>query len=68
MKIRALRAEAAARSQPARSGRVGHPDRGNGLAFKTEDMPMWFLPISISLSMAKTRMGWSVRIRVYVLF
>ena len=25
---------------------------------------MWFLPISISFSMKKTRMGWQVHIRV----
>jgi hypothetical protein len=59
-----LRAEAACAAPAGASARIGRADRGNGLALDHGGDVMWFLPLSITLSVRKTRTGWSVAVRV----
>jgi len=59
-----LKAEAAALSQPVQSWRMSRRDRGNGFAFNSEVHAMWFLPVSVTLEMKRTRTSWTLVIRV----
>lgn len=58
-----LLAKAEGPSQPAPPGRIGHPGQGEGPASKGV-MPMWLLPLSITLDVKKTRRSWTLRLRV----
>ncbi len=49
-------------------GRTGHPGLGEGLALEMEMMRMWFLPLTITLEMKKTRSGWQASLRVTFIF
>jgi len=59
-----LRAEAAAPNQPALPLSMRHRDRGNGFALNPEVTAMWYLPLSITLEMKRTRTSWQLRFRV----
>ena len=61
--LRHLRAKQYASSQPVHR-EDGPPDHGNGLALKTGGDAMWYLPLSITLEMKKTRSSWSLILRV----
>ena len=45
-------------------GKMGLPDRGNGLAGHVEVYEMRIFPISITLIIRKTRTTWSMTVRV----
>lgn len=43
---------------------MGLSDLGIGLARKTGGDAMWYLPLSITLEMKKTRTSWQLTIRI----
>jgi len=60
-----LKAEAVALNQPVQLRRMSYRDRGNGFAFNSEVNAMWFLPVSVTLEMKRTRTSWLLVIRVH---
>jgi hypothetical protein len=42
--------------------------RQTGFAFELEVHAMWFLPLSVTLEVKRTRTGWLFRIRVHINF
>jgi hypothetical protein len=57
--------EAETPSQPVYRGRLASPTIGKGLAFKLGGDVMWYLPLSFTLEMKKTRTSWYLVIRVH---
>jgi hypothetical protein len=43
---------------------MGHTDFGKGLALENGGDAMWFLPLSVTLVVRKTRTSWSIAVRV----
>ena len=62
-KIRVLTAKAAAPSQPAQSGRQAPPAVAMPCR-QTGGKAMWFIPISVTLEMKRTRKSWTLVFRV----
>jgi hypothetical protein len=56
------------RSRPAGpSVRMGRTDFGKSLALESGGDAMWFLPLSVTLVVRKTRTSWSITVRVIFL-
>jgi hypothetical protein len=58
------KAEAAGAAPAGVSTRIGPADPGKGLALDHGGEVMWWLPLSVTLSVRKTRTSWSIIVRV----
>jgi hypothetical protein len=46
---------------------MSHPGPGKGFASSLEVMMMGLIPLGLTLEIRKTRTGWSVTVRVYLI-
>jgi hypothetical protein len=44
---------------------MGHADPGKGLALDDGGEVMWWIPLSLTLNVRKTRTGWSMTVRIH---